>query len=151
MSEFSVHTFTAFLCLVRDGLVSAGGGCSSPWIWDSGILMPLQSCVWETLKKIGNMEILHDSCLYFSFEYMADCLRLGVNWPWSTSSWSPFYFRMCEVTDVPGRKTFLTSRRKVDEQLICKSIIPALPALFVSGDCTQFPTIHTLVRSWRSA
>lgn len=47
MSEFSVCTFTAFLCMAPDGSVSAENGSSLPCIWNSDMLISLSSGVCE--------------------------------------------------------------------------------------------------------
>lgn len=67
MSEFSVCTFLAFLCLARNSPVPAAGGTSLPHIWYCGMLVLLPSGFWETLEK---------RVLWRSYKVLV------LTWPW---------------------------------------------------------------------
>lgn len=71
MLEFSVCTFTAFLCLACDGSVLTEDiSCLSP-VWDSGMLVKLPYGLREILEKMGAMVVVQDSGFDMYLGYMA--------------------------------------------------------------------------------
>lgn len=87
MSESSLSTSAAFLCLACDCPVPATGGSALPSIWDSGTFVSLPSGVCEILGKMGNIAVLHDSSFDMALGYMAYCRSSDVNWLHCTCSW----------------------------------------------------------------
>lgn len=75
-----VCNFPASLCLARDGLISAEGCAGSPGIWNSGMVVPHPSGVFETLEKMGVMAVLPDSAFDMSLGFMAHCRSFDVDW-----------------------------------------------------------------------
>lgn len=79
MSEFFVCTFIAFISLPCDGPVSPEDSFSLHCIWDTGVVMSIPSSVFEVLKNMGVMVVLHDPSFDTALSYMASCRSFDVN------------------------------------------------------------------------
>lgn len=145
MSQFSVCTYTSFRRLTQDGLESAEGGCDSPRLRDSDILVSLQSGVCDTLENMSFMAVLRGSVIDMFLGYMAYPRSHDVDWLHCTPSWIPYNLSMREMSDVPSRSASPTHSHMADVKPNCDHTVPFHPLDFVSDYVTASPTIQVLV------
>lgn len=139
MSELTVGTFMALLCLARDGPVYSEGGSGWPSIWDYGMLVSLLSGVCELLEKMGVMAVLHDPGFDMSLGYMAYCRSRDVDLMRCTLLWLPYDINMGKMSDVLCCSASSTRCHNADGERIEDRIVTTFPVNFIRGDLTPLP------------
>lgn len=134
LEAFSTCAFTAFLFLARDVPVSAVGSSGLPRVEEMNMLDSLPSAVFEILEKMEGLAVLDHSDFNIALDYMSHCHSCDVGWLPCTSSWPPWDFSKCEISDVPPGSAYSSCRFNTGGGPKGNCIVHAFPALFDAGD-----------------
>lgn len=92
MSEYTVCTITAFLCLAWDWVVFREDGAGPPPPCESGIIVSLVAGICEALHTTGVTALLREIGFDLALDYMAYCQSQDDDWSCCSSNWFPYNF-----------------------------------------------------------